>query len=200
MEISCQVHLNRDPYLIQKMTLRVECEFRNTEPMLMYWFHLMVLFVPLGDVYCVKNFFLNQRQTIFFSFYWTDEPKNVIAEITPLDVKQGQPVTFSCSARGQPYPNFMWFQNGSQVSNLAQWNITSVAPSQNGSYYCVANNTHGEQKSNVMNLIVQCKSVQYFTIWNLFLIVCHIEHLFKLPTMTMNLQEIHPSHRFFDKL
>lgn len=136
----------------------------------------------------------------FFSFYCTDEPKNVIAEVTPLLVKQGQPVTFSCSARGQPCPNFTWFQNGSQVSKLAQWNITSVAPSQNGNYYCVANNTHGEQKSNEMNLIVQCKSVQYFTIWNLFLIVCHIKYLFKLPTMKMNLQEIHPSQRFFDKL
>ncbi|TWW80128.1 B-cell receptor CD22 B-lymphocyte cell adhesion molecule [Takifugu flavidus] len=110
MEISCQVRLITDPYLIQNMTLRVEYE-----------------------------------------------PKNVIAEVTPLLVKQGQPVTFSCSARGQPYPNFTWFQNGSQVSKLAQWNITSVAPSQNGNYYCVANNTHGEQKSNEMDLTVQYK-------------------------------------------
>lgn len=125
-------------------------------------------FLPLGDGDCVRNFKKKSKTDFFFSFYRTDEPKNVIAGVTPLLVKEGQRVTFSCSARGQPYPNFTWFQNGSQVSTLARWSITSVALSQNGSYYCVAKNTHGEQKSEVINLIVQCKSLQYFTIWNLF--------------------------------
>lgn len=68
MEISCQVQFNSDPYLIQKMTLRVECEFRNTEQILMYWFHLVVLFVSLGDGDCVKNFFLKLKTDLFFLF------------------------------------------------------------------------------------------------------------------------------------
>lgn len=154
MEISCQVQGNKDPYLIRKMTLRVECELS------MCPFQSVVLIVNLGDGDCVKNFFN------FLSFYWTDEPKNIFAEVTPSPVQEGQRVTFSCSARGQPKPTFTWFKNGQQVSQPAQWNIASVADSQNGTYYCEAHNSHGKLSSSLINLIVQCKSIKYFTVWN----------------------------------
>lgn len=68
MEISCRDQFNMDPYLIQKMTLRVEREFRNTERILMYWFHLVVLFVPLGD----DDLFFLIKDKRFFSFFLLD--------------------------------------------------------------------------------------------------------------------------------
>lgn len=101
------------------------------------------------------------------SFYWTDGPNNMITEATPSPVNENEPVTFSCSARGQPYPTFSWFKDEKLVSTLAQWKETTIVASQTGSYMCVARNRHGVGRSQV-NINVQCKSVQYFTIWNLF--------------------------------
>lgn len=97
---------------------------------------------------------------ICLSFNSTDAPKNVIATVTPLNVNEGQTLTFSCSARGRPDPTFQWFHNGVPLSTQAQWKIPSVVYSQAGNFSCMAENAHGDAKSPPSQIRVFCKSVR----------------------------------------
>ena len=94
---------------------------------------------------------------IYLLFNCTDAPKNVIAEVTASDINENQMLTFSCSARGRPYPNFQWFHNGLLVSTQAQWTIPSITYSQGGNYSCTAHNTYGKAKSPYRHINVFCK-------------------------------------------
>lgn len=109
-----------------------------------------------------------EKPTISLSFYCTDGPKISIAEITPLLANKGQTVAFSCSARGQPFPTFTWFKDGLKVSDLRQWNITSITNAHDGNYHCVAWNTLETAQSPQMNVKVRCMSIQYFTQFGVF--------------------------------
>ena len=62
-------------------------------------------------------------------------------------------VTFTCAASGTPPPSFMWYKDGdsaplmpggnvrfSNEANESSLILTNIAPTDAGSYYCVASN------------------------------------------------------------
>ncbi|TKS82410.1 B-cell receptor CD22 B-lymphocyte cell adhesion molecule [Collichthys lucidus] len=106
---SCQTEDNKDPYLIQNITLNLEYA-----------------------------------------------PKQMVAKIQPVNIREGQSVTLTCSAKGRPDPSFTWFKNDVEIYSGAQtWRIRSINDSQSGKYKCVAENKHGKLTSNQFTIDVK---------------------------------------------
>ncbi|TMS10382.1 B-cell receptor CD22 [Larimichthys crocea] len=107
---SCQTEENKDPYLIQNITLNVEYA-----------------------------------------------PKEMVAKIQPANIREGQPVTLTCSAKGNPDPSFTWFKNDTEIvySGAQTWQIASINDSQSGEYHCVAENKHGKLPSKRLTINVK---------------------------------------------
>uniref|UniRef100_A0A8C6SPZ7 Ig-like domain-containing protein n=1 Tax=Neogobius melanostomus TaxID=47308 RepID=A0A8C6SPZ7_9GOBI len=93
----------------------------------------------------------------FFLFY-TDSPQDTEAEIKSHDVREGQSVTLSCSAKGQPPPTFTWYRysqgkNPATQHSGAVWEINSAQIQDSGEYVCLAKNKHGEQRSKYVQIL-----------------------------------------------
>ena len=80
--------------------------------------------------------------------------------------KEGENVTFSCNADGNPAPKFSWTKDGSVVDttlritfneNNKTLTITNVIRGDSGEYICVATNNFNTVESNPSTLHVQCK-------------------------------------------
>lgn len=78
------------------------------------------------------------------------------ANISSNIVKEGESVSFTCSAKGQPEPAFTWTKHGRDLHSQANWTISSINASQSGSYACEAKNKHGSEKS-VVTVEVICE-------------------------------------------
>ena len=83
-----------------------------------------------------------------------------------MTATDGENVTLSCNATGNPSPSISWTKAGSAVnsprvsfsSDYKQLTITNVNRSDSGDYRCVANNSIGDAvTSNGAILDVQCK-------------------------------------------
>ena len=83
-------------------------------------------------------------------------------------VTEGENVTLSCNASGDPVPSISWTKNGSAISTSGdprisfgvdnkQMTITNVSRSDSGRYRCEANNSNGTVTSNAATLEIQCK-------------------------------------------
>ena len=79
---------------------------------------------------------------------------------------EGENVTFSCNATGNPTPTISWTKDGSPVSNNSrislsgdnkQLTIRYVSRTDRGEYQCVADNTLGNDTSKTATLDVKCK-------------------------------------------
>ncbi|XP_020608165.1 hemicentin-2-like [Orbicella faveolata] len=80
---------------------------------------------------------------------------------------EGDNVTFSCDAVGNPVPTISWTRNGSPVDTSDNFSrigfsvdkkeltITSVSRTDSGEYRCVAENSVGNETSNAVKLDVQ---------------------------------------------
>ncbi|XP_052432690.1 hemicentin-2 isoform X28 [Carassius gibelio] len=84
-------------------------------------------------------------------------PKEVKATVSSEDVKEGDSVTLSCTSRGQPDVSFSWFkkettEKSQQMSDLK---LNNVKPEDSGEYYCEAENKHGTQESNIIQIDVK---------------------------------------------
>ncbi|XP_071376433.1 B-cell receptor CD22-like [Centroberyx affinis] len=74
----------------------------------------------------------------------------------PTDVKEGDFVTLTCSTRGRPNAIFSWYKDGQkQETSGAEWKIDFIEASHSGKYHCVAENEHGNQTSNTLNIDVK---------------------------------------------
>lgn len=97
----------------------------------------------------------------------------MVAKIQPANIREGQPVTLTCSAKGNPDPSFTWFKNDTEIvySGAQTWQIASINDSQSGEYHCVAENKHGKLPSKRLTINVKCK---YFLCFysNSFNLVC----------------------------
>lgn len=78
------------------------------------------------------------------------------ANISSKVVKEGESVSFTCSAKGQPEPTFTWTKDGRDLDSKANWMISSITASQNGSYICKAVNKYGS-KELVVTVGVICE-------------------------------------------
>uniref|UniRef100_A0A3B4G6V1 Ig-like domain-containing protein n=1 Tax=Pundamilia nyererei TaxID=303518 RepID=A0A3B4G6V1_9CICH len=95
-----------------------------------------------GQVTCkvtFKNVKTNETKTLNVKY----APKDMSANISSNIVKEGESVSFTCSAKGQPEPTFTWTKDGRDLDSKANWMISSITASQNGSYICKAVNKYG---------------------------------------------------------
>ena len=103
----------------------------------------------------------------FFYAFFADKPKATLHPETQTKT-EGDNVTLSCVADGNPVPTISWTKDGSSIdtsnnskisfsANKTQLSITNVKRTYSGEYRCVAKNSLGNVTSNVATLIVQCK-------------------------------------------
>ena len=80
--------------------------------------------------------------------------------------KEGENVTFTCNAVGNPAPTFSWTKDGSVVNTTSRitfnennktLTITNVIRGDSGEYICVATNNVNRVESNPSTLNVQCE-------------------------------------------
>ena len=82
-------------------------------------------------------------------------------------VIEGQNVTLSCNASGNPVPTITWTRNSSVLTSSVprisfgaesrELTITSINRADSGEYRCVANNSEGNVTSDAATLDVQCE-------------------------------------------
>ena len=82
-------------------------------------------------------------------------------------VTEGDNVTLSCNASGNPVPTITWTRNGSVLTSSVvrisfgaesrELTITGINRADSGEYRCVANNSEGNVTSNAATLNVQCE-------------------------------------------
>lgn len=101
---------------------------------------------------------------IFCSFTVTDPPEITIHPQNGT-ITEGNSVTFSCEAIGNPSPSISWTKNGSPLSTIGdpritelnrKLTITNLNTTDGGEYRCVASNSLGIATSNPATLNVQC--------------------------------------------
>ncbi|XP_017279220.1 B-cell receptor CD22 [Kryptolebias marmoratus] len=92
------------------------------------------------DWYLIKNLTLTVKHG----------PKNVIATVSRSPVVENESVNLTCSADGQPSVTFSWFK----AEKAANPTFPSIRESDKGSYYCVAKNDYGTEKSSILNIDV----------------------------------------------
>ena len=89
------------------------------------------------------------------------KPRFVIHPISRDNIATRGKTNFSCEAFGIPRPAITWFKdnrslpkdNRIQVNKaLSVLTVDSVAPQDQGSYWCEANSDEGWDKSNIANL------------------------------------------------
>ena len=79
---------------------------------------------------------------------------------------EGDNVTFTCNATGNPAPTFRWTRNGSVLTtglslDGKQLTITNVTREDSGQYVCEATNNVTTVPSNSATLNVKCKITYY---------------------------------------
>ena len=95
----------------------------------------------------------------------TDQPE-IAAHPQNTTRIEGDTVTLSCNATGNPLPTISWTRNGSPVTasgrisfsdDKKQLTITNVNRTDSGEYRCVASNELGSDTSNASTVDIQCK-------------------------------------------
>ena len=98
---------------------------------------------------------------------FTDPPEITVQPRTETKT-EGDNVTLSCNADGNPVPTISWTKNGSPVDtsynsrigfskDKKQLTIRNVNRTDSGEYRCVANNSVGNDTSKAAELNVKCK-------------------------------------------
>nr|XP_046169495.1 B-cell receptor CD22 isoform X1 [Oncorhynchus gorbuscha] len=83
-------------------------------------------------------------------------PKETKAVVHLSTVKEGQPVTLTCSSRGHPNATYSWFKDSQKTQfRGTELLIQSTTSTHSGNYYCEAVNQHGTQNSNVVTINVK---------------------------------------------
>ncbi|MEQ2250856.1 hypothetical protein ILYODFUR_005131 [Ilyodon furcidens] len=80
-------------------------------------------------------------------------PKFVTATIGKESVKEGDKVTLTCSAKGQPNVSFTWFKDDRKIQK-GQLFESIFNESDSGSYHCEARNKWGTKQSTRININV----------------------------------------------
>ena len=112
---------------------------------------------------------------VFFTF--SVQPK-ITVHLKPKTPTEGDDVTLSCNATGNPEPTISWSKNESPINtsnnfrirfseDKKQLTITNVKRTDSGEYRCVGNNSLGSDTSNVAALDVLCKHSVLFKLISL---------------------------------
>ena len=140
------------PYWYPKF--EVICALRCTKVILNFKTHLTSAIFP---------YFLLQSHC--FLIIITDQPEFNTHPQNKTKT-EGENVTFTCNAVGNPTPTFSWTRDGSVVNTTSRitfnennktLTITNVIRGDSGEYICVATNNVNTVQSNPSTLNVQCK-------------------------------------------
>ena len=118
-------------------------------------------------------FFVSQHVDYYHILY--AEIPHVVSTTGPVGrVREGSPVSLSCSAQGQPLPSFSWFHNGVEITPNSMINIRQSTTGDNttsvltiesvsyrehhGYYMCAAINSEGEDNA-VIQLVVKSEFI-----------------------------------------
>lgn len=88
----------------------------------------------------------------------SDPPTNLAINPSPITVEEGEVITATCSATGNPNPTFEWRKLGSDnvISNSPVLTINNAQESHKGKYICKAINTMGSGEVQT-TVTVHCK-------------------------------------------
>ena len=98
-------------------------------------------------------------------FIFTDPPE-ITVHPEAKTKSEGENLTLSCNATGNPVPTISWTRDGSPVNQSSrisfsadkkQLTITNVNRTDRGKYRCVASNELGNDTSNASIVDIQCK-------------------------------------------
>ena len=87
--------------------------------------------------------------------------------------EEGSELTLFCNATGNPAPIILWTKDGSPINNNSRirfsihnrlLTISNVNRTDSGHYRCVANNSLGNDTSNVASVDIQCKFSYHYCI------------------------------------
>ena len=87
--------------------------------------------------------------------------------------EEGSNLTLFCNATGNPIPIILWTKDGSPINNNSRirfsihnklLTISNVNRTDSGRYRCVANNSLGNDTSNVATVDIQCKFSYHYCI------------------------------------
>ncbi|KAI4883463.1 hypothetical protein NFI96_028489, partial [Prochilodus magdalenae] len=82
-------------------------------------------------------------------------PKSVSVSISPSDeIVGGSSVTLTCSSDGNPPVDYTWYKEGGDSPVGSGHSYSAL---QSGSYYCVAQNEYGSQKSAAVTVTVKAE-------------------------------------------
>ena len=98
---------------------------------------------------------------------FTEKP-SITVQPRGVTIREGEDITLSCNASGNPAPTISWTRNGSPLDtsnnsrisfsvNNKQLTITNGSRTDRGEYRCVAKNRVGNATSNASTVNVQCK-------------------------------------------
>ena len=85
--------------------------------------------------------------------------------------EEGSNLTLFCNATGNPIPIILWTKDGSPINNNSRirfsihnklLTISNVNRTDSGRYRCVANNSLGNDTSNVATVDIQCKFPSHY--------------------------------------
>ena len=125
-----------------------------------------VLLIKRLPYYCSVSLFITDQPEFF------GHPQNETKT-------EGDNVTFTCNATGNPAPTFRWTKNGSVLttgsriglsSDGKQLTVTNVTREDSGQYVCEATNNVTTVQSDSATLNVQCK----ITYYNCYLIIAKV--------------------------
>ena len=103
---------------------------------------------------------------MFRYLFFIADQSEITAHPQSVMKTEGENVSLSCNATGNPAPTISWTKDGSPIYNnsrisLSQDNkqltIRYVSRTDSGEYRCVADNTLGNDTSNAATLDVKCK-------------------------------------------
>ena len=103
------------------------------------------------------------------SLFITDQPEFSLHPQNATKI-EGDNVTFTCNATGNPAPTFRWTKNGSVLttgsrirlsSDGKQLTLTNVTREDSGQYVCEATNNVTTVASDSATLNVKCKITYY---------------------------------------
>ena len=97
--------------------------------------------------------------TVVVLNFFLDPPTSVTVTPSPIVVEEGNAITATCTATGNPQPTFKWFRSTDLVNpidNDAVLNVLNAQESDKGSYLCRASNKFGVNDA-IVTADVQCK-------------------------------------------
>ena len=106
----------------------------------------------------VYGLIIKFNQRVFFLV----PPKITSNTLHRADIDEGQDLTLSCNATGDPQPNITWTRDGVPNSEFKvlehDLRLVDVKRRDVGSYRCTASNGYGENASEINIVGLHCKT------------------------------------------